>query len=123
MTHGIDALKGVGVDDREVARRQTDYSLEHSPTRRLERAGAALPASESIAHGKECFRENESELTVLGRQVSISAGHRESVRIPDDWSDQDPYREVEIANHRFYDRNLLQVFLSEHGDVGHHNVK
>src|SRR5437868_3225767 len=123
MVHTVDALKRVGVDDGQVAGSETDDALEHPPPSRFEGARSTLAPHEDIAHREKRFGENRAQLALPGRQIPVAAGHRHAIRIPYDWSDENPNRKIEIPHHRLHCSYLLQVLLPENGDVRHHDVK
>src|SRR2546423_10072684 len=113
VTNGVHALECVSVDDSEITRGQSDYTLQHSPPRRLQCAGAPLTTYERVSHGEERLRENQSELALLCGQVAVAARHRPTVWIPHHRRDEHSHRIIEIANHRLDRSHLPQVFLSE----------
>src|ERR1700686_2757993 len=55
----VDALKRVGVHRSEIARRQSNYALEHAPANCFERTRSPLSPAERIAHREEGSRKNE----------------------------------------------------------------
>src|SRR6266550_3231297 len=123
MTHIVDALKRVGVHDREITRRKSDDSLEHPPASSLQRAGPSLSACTRVPHREERLGENQTELAVPRREVSVSAGHRQSIVVPHDRRNQDPNREIEIAHHSLHRGHLLKILLAKDRDVRHHDMK
>src|SRR5690242_10512607 len=123
VSHRVHALEGVGVYDGEIAWRETRHPLEHPPADRLECAGSALPALKCITQSEQRLREFESELPILWREISVTAGHRHSVGVAHDRRHQNAKREIQVANHRLYGCNLLQILLSEDRNIGHHDVK
>src|ERR1700694_3761795 len=109
VANAVDALERVGVHCRQVARRQSNHSLEHAPTNRLERARSALSSAESVAHREQSSGKNQAELTILWREVAVAAGHGESVGVPDSRCNKNPDGKIEIPDHSLYGRCLLEV--------------
>src|SRR6267143_3698722 len=67
VSYVVDALEGVCVHRRVIARRQSYDALQHTPANRFERARSPLASAERVAHREERSRENEPELTVSWR--------------------------------------------------------
>src|SRR5450759_1804847 len=123
VAYVIYPLKGVGIHRREITRREPRHSFEHPPACRLECARPSFSPAEGVAHCEKGFRQNERELPVLRREVSVPARHGQAIRLPHGGRDKNSHGKIEIADHGFHDRGLLEILLAENSHVGHHDVE
>src|SRR5438093_11930585 len=118
----IDRPHGLGVDDAHVldpnaGRRELAADLRRELFRVMLASRGRVPPFEEDA------RDRGGEPAFLRREVRVARGHREAVGLADRVADHESDRKVEVPDHPSHDRDLLEVFAAEDGDVGSDLVK
>src|SRR6266542_3813312 len=107
----------VGRDDLDVVHRESG-GLEIPAGILLELLDVAFSRRDSVPRLEESGREPGRQLPLVGREIGVSRGEGEAIRLSDRVAGFDRDREIQIARHPPDHGDLLQVFLAKKSEVG-----
>ena len=119
----LDRLEGFRIHHLSVFNTREGLGIQFLQKEPPDLAAAAHAGRDRLFRRLEGAVEHGRGSAFVGIEIGVPGGHGEAVRLADGRPGDDLDRQMEVAHHLPDDRELLGVFLAEHGDVRPHQVE